>query len=400
MDKEVLDKLNEYLKYNKSKVYALNNWLKLNVKPFKIAEALKCVYDAANGNFKKMDDIIAHLTAKQKTYGRTQVYADQTHKNMDITMENGRLVLKGYENPDTIPLKGQKVDRNPNIFRKSDDQVKKTYQNTEKKIYDIGKEVRNMWPKAVPTFISLAIVAVRRYASEKKIHTDKVIDGLKKHRLALYDETFRIVPVLRNESKTFIIGEREAKMLIEELQMTEYKFYNAIKAFLHDLLVDPINAKPSYILATYGYNRHKLLAYLIKYNIIEKEEKILDKDENGKPRPATMKVKYKVPKLNFDRKLKKLYIRLFERNIPQYNMDMVSEEGEAGGATGSDASGQYSQPVFPIQRREIYGNANEATTTSTIGDYQYDAPIPGDDETLKRNNGVGGSTSVQIAENN
>jgi len=73
----------------------------------------------------------------------------------------------------------------------------------------------------------------------------------------------------------------------------------------------------------------------------------------------------------------------------------------AGGATGSDASGQYSQPVFPMQRRGIYNpHMEEATTTSTAGDYQYDVPFPGDDDTLKRGDGVGGSTSVQIMEEN
>lgn len=104
-----------------------------------------------------------------------------------------------------------------------------------------------------------------------------------------------------------------------------------------------------------------------------------------------MKVKFKVPKKNFDRKLKRLYIRLFERNVPQ--TEVVSEDGETSGATGSDASGQYSQPVFGMQRRDIY-NVKEATTTSTVGDYQYDVPFPSDDETMKRHNGVGGSVSV------
>lgn len=403
MDKEIMDKLKEYAQTSKNKVYALNNWLKLNVKPFKLTDTLKCVYDAAGGSFKKMDDIIAHLTAKTKTYGRTQVYADEIHKNMDIVMQNGELVLKGYDNPDPIPLKGQKVDKNPNIFRKSDNQTKKTYQNTEKKLYDIGKAVRDMWPDATPTFISLTIVAIRKYAAQKKIHTDKVVNGIKSGKLVLDDENFRIVPVSQNEAKTFIVSDKEAKMIKEALEMTEYKFYNAIKAFLHDLLVDPVNAKPSYVLTAYGYTRYKLLYYLLKYRIVEKEEKIIDKHENGEPKPATMKVKYKVPKLNFERKLKKLYIRLFERNVPQMEENIVTEDGEGmtGGATGSDASGQYSQPVFPMQRREIYNpHMEEATTTSTAGDYQYDVPFPGDDDTLKRGDGVGGSTSVQIMEEN
>lgn len=391
MDKEKSDKLKEYNAKSRNKVMALANWINLKLKPFKVVNALECIYDYAKGNFRMMDDIIEHLTAKRKVYGRTQVYADNTPSKMDIVKgNNGELTLVGYENADPLPLKGQKVEKNPNIFRKSDNQVKKSYQKTEEKLYDIGKEIRNMYPDASKTFISLAIVAVRKYAKEKKINTNNVIKGMKNGRLVLDDDMFVIRPV-NNEGKVFIIDEEVARLIAEELQMTEYKFYNAIKAFLHDLLVDPVYAKPSSILTAYGYTRGKLLQYLLRYNIVEKEEKIIDTDENGEPREATMKVKFKVPKKNFERKLKRLYIRLFERNIPQ--TEVVTEEGETGGATGSDASGQYSQPVFGVQRREIY-NVKEATTTSTVGDYQYDVPFPCDDETMKRHNGVGGSVSV------
>lgn len=391
MDNEKLNKLKEYNSKSRNKVMALANWINLNVKPFKVINALECIYDYAKGNFRTMDDIISHLTAKRKVYGRTQVYADNITPKMDIvTNGDGQLILKGYENADPLPLKGQKMDKNPSIYRKSDNQVKKTYQKTEEKLYDIGQEIRNMYPNASKVFISLAIVAVRKYAKEKKINTNNVIKGLKSGRLFLDDDMF-IIRQRNNEGKVFIIDEQTAQLIAEELQMSEYKFYNAIKSFLHDLLVDPVYAKPSSILTAYGYTRGKLLQYLLRYNIVEKDEKIIDTDENGNPKAATMKVKFKVPKKNFDRKLKRLYIRLFERNVPQ--TEVVSEDGEASGATGSDASGQYSQPVFGMQRRDIY-NVKEATTTSTVGDYQYDVPFPSDDETMKRHNGVGGSVSV------
>lgn len=392
IDKEMMVKLKEYASANKNKVFALNNWINLNMKPFKLTDALACVYDYANGNGNKMNDIIEHLTAKRKVYGRTQVYADDNVGKMDIVVDNGKLVLKGYDRNNELPLKGQKQTKNPNIFRKSDNQTKKTYQNTEKKIYDIGKAVRDMWPTASKTYIALAIVAIRKYAQEKKINTDKVVGGLQKGRLFLDDDSF-VIKSNNNEQKVIIIDENMAQIIAEELQMSEYKFNNAIKAFLHDLLIDPVNAKPSLVLTAYGYNRTKLLRYLINYGIVEKEEKINDTDENGKLKTATMKIKFKVPKKNFERKLKRLYIRLFEKNVPNLNKEIVSEDGEMGGATGSDSSGQYSQPVFGVQRREIY-NVEEATATSTTGDYQYTVPFPGDKETLKRKNGVGGSVSV------
>ena len=267
MDNEKLNKLKEYNSKSHNKVMALANWINLNVKPFKVINALECIYDYAKGNFRTMDDIISHLTAKKKVYGRTQVYADNITPKMDIvTNGDGQLILKGYENADPLPLKGQKMDKNPNIYRKSDNQVKKTYQKTEEKLYDIGQEIRNMYPNASKVFISLAIVAVRKYAKEKKINTNNVIKGLKSGRLFLDDDMF-IIRQRNNEGKVFIIDEQTAQLIAEELQMSEYKFYNAIKSFLHDLLVDPVYAKPSSILTAYGYTRGKLIQYLLRYNI-------------------------------------------------------------------------------------------------------------------------------------
>lgn len=392
MDKIKLDNIKAYANKSRSKVFALNNWLKLNVKSFGLTDSLECVYDYANGSPKKMDDIIDHLTSKRKIYGRTQVYSDGTIPNMDIVKDgDGRLKLIGYENADQLPLKGQKQMKNPNIFRKNDGQVKKTYQNTENKIYDIGKEVRNIWPNASKTFISLAIVAIRKYAQIKKINSNNVIDGLKKGRLILDDDVFEI-RTANNESRTIILDEDTINKIMEERQMTEYRFYSSIKKFLHDLLIDPVNAKPSSILSFNGLTRYRLIHYLVNYGIVEKDEKIIDTDEDGNLKNATMKVRYKVPKKNFDRKLKRLYIRLFEKNVPTRE-NIVMEDGECGGATGSDASGQYSQPLFGVQKRNIY-NMEEATATNTVGDYQYTVPFTGDKETLSRGNGIRGSVSI------
>ena len=397
MDSAKLDKLKEYAYKNSNSVFALKNWIERNVKPFKTVEALECIYDFTNGSTKKMTDIITHLTAKQKHYGRTQVYTDRVSGDkMDIVKDNGQVKLINYEHQQELPLKGQKVDRNPKIFRKSDDQVSKTYQNTEDRLMDLGKLVRELYPNQNNDFIALAMQSIREYAAAKKLNVNKVVDGLKNKKLRMKFPQFKIIPVVQTEGKTFIIDENMAKMIVEELEMSEYKFYNYIKKFLHDLLVDPVNAKPCQQLSILGYTRYKLLYYMKNCGIIEKEEKINDTDENGELKPATMMVKYKVPKKNFERKLKKLYIKLFERNVPKTDKEVVSEEGECGGATGSDASGQYSQPLFGVQRRQLY-DVEESTTTSTVGDYQYTVPFPGDKETLARKNGVGGSVSINNA---
>ena len=110
------------------------------------------------------------------------------------------------------------------------------------------------------------------------------------------------------ESKTVKISNSTLKIIKEELEMTEYKFCSNIKKFLSELLSDPVNAKPSLIIEKNGFDRNTLIRDLIKYGILEKKQKISDKDENGQAKTSVMKVKYAVPKEMFKHKLKKYYI--------------------------------------------------------------------------------------------
>lgn len=389
MDKELLDKLKEYNVKNHDKVMALRGWIDRYVKTFKLTDALACIYKYADGNMNIMNDIIAHLAMKKKTYGRTQVYSDYLNNKTDIVRnDNGELELIGYYQTDALPLKGQKISKNHNIFRKSDNQTSKIYHNTEERIMDIGAEVRGMYPNASKVYIEKTIQAIRNYAQIKKINYNRVIELMKKGRVRLDDERFVIRPIFA-EGRTIIISYDTAKLITEELTMSEYKFYNNVKDFLRTLLSDPINADVSLTFKKYGITRSKLLRMLLNNGIVEVDEKINDTDEFGNPKTATMMVKYRVPKAKFEHKLKKLYIKLFEKNVPEQT---ITEDG----ATGSDASGQFVQPAFGIQRRTFANDIEEATTTSTVGDYQYDVPFVGDKETLARKNGVGGSISVNI----
>lgn len=398
------EKLKKYVEQNKNKCFALRDWLILKGGVFKFKEALIAVYNEADGNFATMNDIIEHLTEKRKVYGRTQVYAGDNTPLIGLRKdENGNLTVYGYREGLPLNLKGQHRPTNNKIFRKTDDKVSKTYQNSEKKMYDLGAQVRDMFPNGSNHDITFIMQAIKKYAEKRKISTDKVLLSMKKGRLKYDEELDRLVPVVREskQRRTILIREDVAKAIASEMEMTEYKFKSNIKQFLYDLLVDPSNAKVPFILTQYGYNRKRLIYFLNHFDLLRKIERISDKDDNGEPKTATMMVKYQVPKKNFDRKLHKLYIRLFEDNTNQ-QQEELTEDGEACGATTCDASsGQFSQPVFPMQRRtfnEELDSIEEDTTCSTVGDYQYDVPFTGDDETLKRNNGYCGSTSVNFAE--
>lgn len=396
MNDVIMGYLKRYAANNKSSVFALRDWINRNMKKFSLTEALECIYLFTGGHTDEMSKVIQQLTEKRKVFGRTQVYSGSNVSQIDIVRgANGKLQITGY-NPDKEPIaKGQHMPRNQKIFRKSDDQVSKTYQNSEKKMMDFGQQVRKLYPNETNMYITHAMQAIKKYANLRKIGTDKVVAALQRGRLKLKDDEYNSFEIVSsfNESKIIVISENMVRQLNEELEMTEYKFNNNIRKFLSDLLADPVNAKPGFLLMRNGLTRSRLIRLMLSIGMIERDEKISDTDENGQPKTATMMVKFKIPKKNFNRKLRKLWIRLFERNLPEkkHNME-INEEGE--GATSSDASGQFSQPLFPIQRRQMPIEVEEATATTNVGNYEYDVPFGGDKETLARKNGVGGSVSI------
>lgn len=266
---------------------------------------------------------------------------------------------------------------------------------------DIGASVRKLYPNVSTPTITFIIQAVRKYAQDKKIHTDKVLKKLESGDI-VFDPRLNILKNAFNENKIIVINEDTYNSILnsEDLEMSEYKFYSNIKHFLAELLDDPVNAQPSFLLKKYGLNRSKLIQQLLNNNIIIKDEKISDTDENGEYKTATMKVKFLVPKKDFKYKLKKIYIKNFEKNLPSSYNDVITEDGEGGavnggcfgGATSAVSSGAYEQPAFNIQRRN-FSTVTE-TDTNSVGNYQYDVPFLGDKETLSRKNGVNGSISI------
>lgn len=130
-----------------------------------------------------------------------------------------------------------------------------------------------------------------------------------------------------NNKKAIILREEQVEKFKDKMDMSPDKFNSNIRYFLHQLLADPVNAQPPTSLKMVGISRSKLLKLLIKRGIIERHEKINDKDKDGNLKPATMKVsftvkdkipdevEYKVPKTDFDRKVEKLRREIFEKNV-------------------------------------------------------------------------------------
>lgn len=220
-----------------------------------------------------------------------------------------------------------------------------------------------------------------------------------------------------NKGKTIVLTENQIKMINEKIDVSPDKFNSNIRYFLHQLISDPVNAQPPTALKAVGITRSKLINLLIKKGIIEKHEKLNDKDKDGNFKTATMKVsftvkdkvpdelEYRVPKNDFDRKIEKLRREIFEKNVPtkvaqdptqqgfldQLNIakaspltmgflapsgrntaanalandaaevynQQLSEDGVGGGATSADSSGAFVQPMGGVIRRKMDEEVDE-----------------------------------------
>lgn len=403
------EKLKQYIIRHKDKAYALNNWIAIKNKDFTYKEALAAIYDLAGGRETVISGIIDQIKDFDKTKGRSQVYADEIKGKPDIIRdENGELMVVGVEvkKTEVEPPTNPKEPRNPKIFRKEDGQVKKPYQKAEQRFGDIGAQVRELYPHADKNFILRAIKAISDYSALKKKRPEIVVNSIKRGRYYIDTQTCEIKPVVK-ESRTIIISERVMNEISERVHMNDEIFENNIRQFIFDLKNDPINAQPSDMLRLRGLNRNDLVAYLIKYGIITKNETVSNKDENGNFKKPTMKVSYgekndplitdfKVKKAKFKLKVKQLYIDLFEKNVHE----SINEEAGVGGIEGGGDMGTFVQPVFPMYRQKSNYNKelDETTTASSVGDFTYDAPAFGDDESFDRKGGENHSVSINFKE--
>lgn len=193
--------------------------------------------------------------------------------------------------------------------------------------------------------------------------------------------------------KTIYINENMVSEVVKYInnEMTFFDFLSHTKAFLKQLMTNPLNADVDDYMKENGVNRETLIKQLLNRGIIEKDNKIVTTDNTDK-----FSTSYLVPKKNFDRKMERLYSELFE------NDEIIEEEG--GGATGcagclggggsNPEAGTYTTPLGKVQRRTIYVTEKQMktlqeTATSDAGDYQYDVPFKfngGNDPTYDHKN--------------
>lgn len=340
--------LNDFFKKYKSDVFALNNWIKIKNKNFNLKDALIFIYENFNGNYSKMSDFINLLTSKKKIYGRgSNLYDNNSGEGLDLVYSNGVFSIVGYK--ETSNNVGYSDERNREIYSKSG-KVKSNYIKSDELFHEVGYFLREMFPNDSNDVLYRKLNAVRNFSREHKISYLKTCNLIKNGSIKFSKFSTDLQYESVENSKNVIIKEyalNDLKKIYDK--PTYFSFKTSIKEFLKDLLHNPVNAKPNSNLLAKNLSRGKLISILVKSEILYKDEKIIDKNENDEFIEPKMSIKFIVNTQNFDRKLKKIYIKLFEKNIPK----KISEE-EGGGANNCSSSGQFSQPLFSVQKRNIY----------------------------------------------
>ena len=403
MSKETLQKYASLSQANKKKCFALGGWCNRQGNIFSMQEVFDCLYDAAGGNTNKLTELIEQLTAKGKVFGRSSVVFGSDEAKMTIIRgEDGRLKIVGYNPSFNPPEKGQHGTHEPQVMRK-DGQMRKDVIKSREKLYDLGKSVREIYQGQSNELITVAMAAIKGFARAHKISEMMVVERLKKGVYELNTENglenARIVP----KKKTIKLNESQLNELSDATKLTEYKFYNNVQRFLSDLLKDPVGAKVPFLLQANNIARNQLLYHLKSNGIINRYQKISDKDSRGNPKTARMIIKYSVPKKDFAKKMKRLFIDLVAKNVPEKIEKVISEDlgkdidecdcgGAMGATAGNESMGQFSQPLFGVQRRKMPVEIDETTTASTVtpnGDTSMGITVPfgADKETADRTPG-------------
>lgn len=106
-----------------------------------------------------------------------------------------------------------------------------------------------------------------------------------------------------------IIHLNESKLnLLEDKKKLAFKdFYDEVLDFIKKLLKDPINAKPSELLQSYGLTNSELRKKLSDYGVIEKKEDVREPyDETNGKQESRYYLSYKLITKAFVNKIVKL----------------------------------------------------------------------------------------------
>jgi 8-oxo-dGTP pyrophosphatase MutT (NUDIX family) len=95
-------------------------------------------------------------------------------------------------------------------------------------------------------------------------------------------------------------------------EVTFYEFFVKVKGFLKELLNNPIEAKPDVFFRKQGITKGMLMNKMMDRDIIHKDEDIKEITDDDGNLKSYHHLQYKIPKKNFERKIRRLYTYFFE----------------------------------------------------------------------------------------
>lgn len=166
-------------------------------------------------------------------------------------------------------------------------------------------------------------------------------------------------------------------------EMTRHAFISHMEDYMKKLLTEPLKADTDEFLKGHGIDGPKALKILTmrsnpddeNSSIVIKSASIKDNgyDEDGKRNKDSFVVKYKIPRKDYTKKMRNLFISLFERNIVDNPM---LEEGAWGyGVLDNDEALDYqSQGVKAVIAKMVndINNANDADRLWSVVGVLYD----------------------------
>lgn len=149
-------------------------------------------------------------------------------------------------------------------------------------------------------------------------------------------------------------------------EMTRHAFISHMQAYMKKLLTDPLKADTDEFLKLHGIDGPKAIKILTYRRdpedensaVVIKSAAIKDNgtDENGNRLKDSFTVKYKIPRKDYTKKMRNLYISLFENN--EIEGCPINEDG--CGATAAAACND-SAPIVPLGRKTSMTPQQEGT---------------------------------------
>lgn len=172
-------------------------------------------------------------------------------------------------------------------------------------------------------------------------------------------------------------------------KMTRYAFMSRMEAYMKELLKHPGTGHVDNFLRDNGIDEKRAVNLLLQPTIegdpnsaiLVRKERI-KKSDDGKD---VFSICYKLQKDNYLKKMRNLYISLFESNIADGSpIDECCDAGVSAGATSADASGQFIAPINskPIKQKTVYMTQEQVDDLkkkllsedgSFFGNFSYDA---------------------------